>query len=100
MLADGKCDFEGLLNGTDYENGVFARHLRRIRKSILEFPELAAGVVEVLQGKPVHSRLVFNRLHTIGVLGGEWRTDQHFQCELYHRYLKRLFDTGELVPER
>ncbi len=99
MLADGKCDIDTLLHSNDYENGAFSRHLKRIRKGLSDFPELAIAISEVLQGVPVHSRMVFSRLHTKGVLDGEWRSDQRFRCELYHQYLKWLSETGELNAE-
>ena len=94
-LTSGTADYTKLLSCTDFEVGAYARHLKRLKKGIYDFPELIEAVKAICTGEPVANRLTYTRLVTKGVAGGDWKTNQQFHCELYARYFRALMANDE-----
>jgi hypothetical protein len=73
----------------DREDGPFGDHLRRILMLLVQAPELAETMREVLQSRSGADHASFYRLRSAGVLTGESPREARPRCPLYAHYLER-----------
>ena len=88
-MADTGIDLVTLEQTADQEDGVFGDHLRRLRASLLQDPDMCAAMHPILRREPCPSNNAFYRLRSAGVVTGPSADKAGIRCRLYQDYLVR-----------
>lgn len=88
LLRNG-IDLAALERQADDDDGPFGDHLRRLRISLIQDPELAEAMQTVMASGDCPTPELFYRLRSAGLLSGEWGRVVRVRCRLYTSYLAR-----------
>ena len=88
-MAETRIDAAEFEAAATQEDGPFSDHLRRMRASLLQNPDLCEAVRSILRGQPCPSSEAFFRLQSAGVISGHSAAEAHLRCQVYQNYLER-----------
>ena len=88
-MAEEGLDIAAFEAAAEREDGIYSDHLRRMRTSLVQNPELCDAVRAILNGQPCPSSEAFFRLQSSGVTAGQSATLVGLRCSLYEHYLAR-----------